>query len=140
MLERVRLIGEERDNYRLALAGAVLVCVVVILVGLLWVSLAKAGPKEVVTDYLASMQAKDYPRAYSLLTPEAQKAVVKPDGVVNTAIGAMLSRGMIESYVVGKPAIDKDRAVVEVTFKVSGTDVPVKLTLIKVGGRWRIET
>lgn len=128
---------QKKRRITIAVAGALLVLALTVTLALLFT--AKPGPKEVAEDYLGALQAHDYAKAYELLSAGAQKSVVEPAGLEQTSTGALFAKGLATGFTLREVSKDKNRAVLEATFTVNGSQLPVKMTAVKEKGCWRIE-
>lgn len=99
------------------------------------------GPSEkaVSNAYLAAMARGDYEDAYRELSESSKRSLREPGGLRQTAIGAAFSNGIADSYELGSAREEAGKTVVEVRLKKGNTATSLVITLVREGGRWRVE-
>lgn len=133
------LSGWIKKNRRAAIVFGVLVLLGTVLAVVL-ILIQPPDATATAKTYMAATQAQDYEKSYALLSPESQKGVVNAPGMANTSVAAMFAKGLADSYTVGAASVSGDRATVDIVLKKGSTEIPIKLSLVKVAGRWRVET
>ncbi|RIK04695.1 MAG: hypothetical protein DCC49_13210 [Acidobacteria bacterium] len=130
---------ERRISKSAVVVSAAVFTAVVALAVALFLVIRGPSATSAVSAYLAAMQAGEYDAAYAELSENAKDSIRSPAGLRQTAIGAAFATGVADAYEVGPSRTEAGRTSVEVRLTKGSTETVVRISVVREGGRWRVE-